>query len=138
MSSISHSTLVDRFPGQYLTQSRGDVIIKVRNSKIQRDRERERQTDIDFSFQGKGVMETFWVLGKSTDGVSVVSEQSIKDYTAVQISPEPTNELTRKSSPGDEEKEKRSVDDYDIETIATTEPLYRFYSRQTTLKAEDQ
>lgn len=29
MSSISHSTLVDRFPGQYATQSRGDVIIKV-------------------------------------------------------------------------------------------------------------
>ncbi|EFO96503.1 hypothetical protein CRE_24798 [Caenorhabditis remanei] len=44
MSTAAHSLLTSHYPHQYETNSRGEVIIK-----------------------GKGVMETFWVLGKSGD-----------------------------------------------------------------------
>lgn len=79
-------------------------------------------------------METFWVVGRSSDGVSIISEKSIKEYTAAQVSPEPPLDNEKR----EEEKEKRSVDDYDVEEVTTTEPLYRYYSRQTTLKSEEQ
>ncbi|PIC43513.1 hypothetical protein B9Z55_004223 [Caenorhabditis nigoni] len=49
LSAAAHSLLVTHYPHQYETNSRGEVIIK-----------------------GKGVMETFWVLGASGD-VDVVS-----------------------------------------------------------------
>lgn len=125
MSAVSHSILVDRFPGQYLTQSRGDVIIKVFLLFL---------LFADEKFQGKGVMETFWVQGKLNDGSSVVSSQNSprsRNIRAAQLSPQSSKDsgLERKS-------ETRSVDDYDVETIHT-EPLYRHYSRQTTVKLND-
>ncbi|GMR44718.1 hypothetical protein PMAYCL1PPCAC_14912, partial [Pristionchus mayeri] len=44
MSADAHKLLVTAYFGQYNTQSRGDVIIK-----------------------GKGVMETFWLMGRANE-----------------------------------------------------------------------
>ncbi|KAF1764332.1 hypothetical protein GCK72_004279 [Caenorhabditis remanei] len=58
MSEAAHSLLTSHYPHQYETNSRGEVIIK-----------------------GKGVMETFWVLGKSgeTNSLSTRTTPPVTD-----------------------------------------------------------
>lgn len=123
MSAFAHSLLIDHFPGQYQTQSRGDVIIKVSP---------QFSSSLQLIFKGKGVMETFWILGKTSEGSSVYSRQSSpRTIAAVQMSPQESVEQFEKKS-----VEAKSVDDYDLSTIHT-EPLYRHYSRQATTKLDD-
>uniref|UniRef100_A0A8R1HRU8 Guanylate cyclase n=1 Tax=Caenorhabditis japonica TaxID=281687 RepID=A0A8R1HRU8_CAEJA len=83
MTADAHSLLTTHFPLQYETNSRGEVIIK-----------------------GKGVMETFWVLGKT-------SELDVTNTMSSRTTPPVTDEnwpVKRVQTPlEDEESSKRAV-----------------------------
>ncbi|CAD6198461.1 unnamed protein product [Caenorhabditis auriculariae] len=109
LSGAAHNLLVTQYPQQYETQSRGDVIIK-----------------------GKGVMETFWVLGRKGNTHSRATDTPPAHKVALR-----TKKQNRLTTPESELATERSVspivqklDDEDVD-----EALYRKFRRSDTVQA---
>ncbi|EGT33836.1 CBN-GCY-3 protein [Caenorhabditis brenneri] len=103
MSNAAHSLLTSHYPHQYETNSRGEVIIK-----------------------GKGVMETFWVLGKAGEVEPSISNRSTPPVTQERWPAKPTTPPRTAGTP-----EPRSVSSHGSRPSSNhnnnNDPLYRQY-----------
>uniref|UniRef100_A0A8R1DSH8 Guanylate cyclase n=1 Tax=Caenorhabditis japonica TaxID=281687 RepID=A0A8R1DSH8_CAEJA len=105
MTSAAHSLLTTHYPHKYETSSRGEVIIK-----------------------GKGVMQTFWVLGRVGE-VAPGLAANLPGPDVRKRTPTPPHK-----PPTPQAAEPRSVSPYGTRPATGEGPIYRQYKMMDTLK----